>query len=256
MRRETTKRESDAPGVSPVAMAHLLRGELARSDTWRTRLDTTMNWALTTTGAVVSFSFSAPTTSHIVLLVGLWLVTMFLLLEARRYRYYDLWNRRVRLIEGGYWAPMLRREPVDPDAIRQLASDFDRPQLQLSLFSAIATRLTRAYGPLLAVLLASWFAKVYGHPRPVQNWDEFFTRAHTGPVPGVVVVGLLALFAIAFVFAWVTAMIIRPPMGELRPRSRPHRLPFWETMFRPYAAPPPARRHGPPRSQNAQPTPP
>ena len=68
--------------------------------------------------------------------------------EARRYRYYDLWIRRVRLLEDGYWAPMLRHEPVDPDALRELALEMERPQIQLSLFCApSSTRLNRAYGP-------------------------------------------------------------------------------------------------------------
>lgn len=48
------------------------------------------------------------------------MVLTFLFMEARRYRYYDLWMRRVRLIEDGYGAPVLRREPVDDEALREL----------------------------------------------------------------------------------------------------------------------------------------
>ena len=146
------KNEYEAEPLSDTAMAQLFRGELSRSDTWRSRLDTTTNWALTTTAAVISFGFASPNTSHVVFLVGIWMVLGFLLIEARRYRYYDLWIRRVRLLEDGYWAPMLRREPVDPDALRELASHMERPQIQLSLFSAISTRLNRAYGHILLIL--------------------------------------------------------------------------------------------------------
>lgn len=241
MIREGTTRESEAPGISPTVMAHIFRGEISRSDTWRTRLDTTMNWAITTTGAVLSFAFGTTSSSHVVILVGFWLVTMFLLLEARRYRYYDLWNRRVRLIEAGYWAPMVRKEPVDPDSMRELASDMSRPQLQLSLFSAISTRMQRAYGALILVLLASWFAKVIGHPKPARSWEEFFRRAHIGPLPGELVVGVLTVVTLFFVLLFISALIARPPMGELRSRPRSHRLPMWQVMFRPYAVPPPAR---------------
>src|SRR5688572_8929634 len=102
--------------LSDNAMAHLYRGHLGPSDRWRTRLDTTSNWALTTTAAVISFGFGSANATHVPLLVGIWMVVTFLVVEARRYRYYDLWNRRVRLLEDGYWAPLLRREPVDPDA--------------------------------------------------------------------------------------------------------------------------------------------
>src|SRR5438132_3762698 len=106
--------------LADVAVAQLYRGEVSRSDRWRTRLDTTTNWALTTTAAVISFGFASASTSHVPLLVGIWMVLTFLFIEARRYRYYDLWNRRLRLLEDGYWAPTLRGEPIDPDAMREL----------------------------------------------------------------------------------------------------------------------------------------
>ncbi|HZA50257.1 MAG TPA: DUF2270 domain-containing protein [Myxococcaceae bacterium] len=241
MTRETAKREGEGAGISPTVMAHVFRGELSRSDTWRTRLDTTTNWALTTTAAVISFAFSSPAASHVVLLVGFWMVMTFLMIEARRYRYYDLWNRRVRLIEGGYWAPLLRRESIDSDAMRELAAEMARPQIQLSLFSAMATRMNRAYGPILLVLLISWFVKVYSHPRPVRSWEEFFEHAHLGPVPGAAVVVFLFGVTGVAALAFFTALVARPPLGELKPRPRSKRLALWEMVFRPYAVPPTRR---------------
>src|SRR4051794_11599610 len=84
MTTERNSREHEAgPGMSPAVMAQIFRGELGRSDRWRTRLDTTTNWALTTTAAVISFGFSSPVASHVTLLVGIWMVTTFLMLEAR-----------------------------------------------------------------------------------------------------------------------------------------------------------------------------
>ena len=223
---EKGKRQSAGSGLSPTVMAHVFRGELGRSDTWRTRLDTTTNWALVTTTAVLSLGFASPAASHAILLVGFWMVTSFLMLEARRYRYYDLWNRRVRLIEGGYWAPMLRHEPVDPDALRELASEMSRPQIQLTLFSAIATRMNRAYGPIMLVLLIAWFVKIGTHPTPLQSWGDIFDRAHIGFVPGEVVLTFVCLMSAVFLTAFVTALVARPPMGELRPRPRSQRLPL------------------------------
>jgi uncharacterized membrane protein len=235
--------EQDSGWISQQSMAHLLRGELARSDTWRTRLDTTTNWALTTAAGVVSFAFSSPQASHIVLLVGIWLVLSFLMVEARRYRYFDLWNQRVRLLEGGYWAPLLRREPLDPDALRELAGELTRPQLRLSLFSAIATRIKRSYGPILLVLLATWFIKVYSHPKQVESWQEFVERAHVGPIPGEVIVVLMLLASIVFLLAVLVAIVARPPLGELRPHPRSGTLSL-EAMFRPYAVPRRVRARG------------
>ncbi len=253
MARDPSKRESEAPGVSPTVMAHIFRGELSRSDTWRTRLDNTTNWALTVSAAVVTFAFGNIATSHVVILVGIWMVATFLFLEARRYRYYDLWNRRLRLIEGGYWSPMLRKEPVDPDALRELAAELERPQLQLSLFSALATRMNRAYGPLLLVLLLSWFVKVYSHPSAAKTWDQLIERAHVGPVPGGAVIAFLMLATLVFILAFVTAIVARPPLGELRPRPRSRRLALWEVMFRPYAVPSTPKRRAAQRRRSATP---
>ncbi|MBU8895416.1 hypothetical protein DRW03_14650 [Corallococcus sp. H22C18031201] len=225
----------EQPLLSEQSMAQLYRGELSRSDTWRTRLDTTTNWALTTTAAVISFGFASPDSSHVTFLVGIWMVVSFLLIEARRYRYYDLWNRRVRLLEDGWWAPMLRREPVDPDALRELAVEMSRPQIQLSLSSAIATRLNRAYGPILMVLLVTWFFKVYSHPRPPDSLEEFLDRAHVAWIPGVVVMGTLIVITLAAAYLFLASLFIRAPLGELRTRPRGRRAALWESFYRPYA---------------------
>lgn len=239
MRETTLKREPEA-ALSPVIMAHIFKSELSRSDTWRTRLDTTTNWALTTTAAVVSFGFSTGG-SHITFLGGLWMVVSFLMIEARRYRYYDLWNRRLRLLEEGYWAPLFRHEPTDPDAIRELAHEMERPQIQLSLFSAVATRLNRTYGPILIVLLLSWFVKVYSQPTPVTGFREFVERTHVGPLPGMVVCGILALVTVVFAVMIVAARVVRAPLGELRTRPR-NRSFSWMGAFQPYARTEPRRR--------------
>ncbi|KFE62747.1 DUF2270 domain-containing protein [Hyalangium minutum] len=227
--------------LSDAAMAQLYRGELSRSDKWRTRLDTTTNWALTTTAAVISFGFANASSPHVTFLVGIWMVISFLMVEARRYRYYDLWNRRVRLLEDGYWAPMLRHEPVDPDALRELAVELSRPQIHLSLFSAISTRLNRTYGPILIVLLLSWFVKVYSHPQPPVTFREFVDRAHVGPMPGSVIMIIVAVLSLLAAYLFISSYFVRAPLGELRPRHRTRRYTLLESFYRPYAVRRPRR---------------
>jgi uncharacterized membrane protein len=217
-----------------AALAHLYRGELDRSDRWRMRLDTTTNWALTTTAAVISFGFATRATPHVIFLAGIWMVGAFLFIEARRYQYYDLWQHRVRLLEDGFWAPILRREALDADSLRELALELARPQIQLSLFSAIGTRLNRAYGPVLLVLLLSWFVKVYSHPTPAQSAIEFLMRAHVGPVGGLVVTALLAALTLFAALAFASTFLARAPLGELPMRPRAHHRALWEIFARPY----------------------
>jgi Predicted integral membrane protein (DUF2270) len=46
------------------ALAHLYRGEVYRSTVWRTRLDSTTNWAVVTTGAALSAQYGSIALAH------------------------------------------------------------------------------------------------------------------------------------------------------------------------------------------------
>src|ERR1700742_4671618 len=52
------------PAEFNTALVHFYRGEVQRSNVWRTRLDTTTNWAVITAGATLSFVFSSPGNPH------------------------------------------------------------------------------------------------------------------------------------------------------------------------------------------------
>jgi uncharacterized membrane protein len=79
-----------------TAMVHYYRAEIQRSNTWRTRLDATTNWAVITTGAAITFALASPDNHFGVIILNTLLVTLFLWIEARRYRYYELWSYRAR----------------------------------------------------------------------------------------------------------------------------------------------------------------
>src|SRR6267142_6806827 len=66
-----------APAEFNTAMIHFYRGEVQRSNTWRTRLDTTTYWAVLTAGATLSFAFSSPSNPHFVILINSVLVAIF-----------------------------------------------------------------------------------------------------------------------------------------------------------------------------------
>lgn len=212
-----------APRFPDTVLVHLYRGELARSDTWRTRLDTTTNWALTVVAAVTSFSFASPRASHSILIIGVFLTWTFLLVEARRYRYYDLWIRRVRLLEDGFVASVLREEPPDPDALRELAELITRPRLGVSVWDAVGIRLRRTYGAILGVEAVAWLVKVVEHPVPARSAGEVVARARVGTVPGQVVAAV-AVAGFLCAFGLYLRSFLRPlPPGELRARRRPYR---------------------------------
>src|SRR5260370_29171907 len=114
-----------APAEFNSAMIHFYRGEVQRSNTWRNRLDTTTNWAVITAGATLSFVFSSPSNPHFVIPINSILVAIFLLMEARRYRYYEICSSRVRVLETGYFASILDPEntPIDEACAQHLAAD-------------------------------------------------------------------------------------------------------------------------------------
>src|SRR5262249_3613331 len=49
-----TVRKSEFSNAEIGALAHLYRGEVYRSTVWRTRLDSSTNWAVVTTGIALS----------------------------------------------------------------------------------------------------------------------------------------------------------------------------------------------------------
>ena len=111
-----TVRKPEFTAAEIGALAHLYRGEVYRSTVWRTRLDSSTNWAVVTTGIALSATYSSAEASPLpMVLVGL-LVSVFLLFESRRYRYFNVWRARARLLETDFYAPMIRGEGVRLDS--------------------------------------------------------------------------------------------------------------------------------------------
>lgn len=203
-------------GISEVTLAHVYRAEVARSTTWRTRLDITTNWAVTIAAAIVSFSFTNSAAPHATLLVGVVVMFTFLAIEARRYRYYDLWARRVRLMETSYFTPLLRREPVSVDFYAALSSEFSRPRLRITALDSLAFRLQRTYTPIFVILLAGWVVKLDMHPTEAESFRVLIDRASIGPVPGSIVWVAWALGSLFLATLYFYAGRAPLPTTELR----------------------------------------
>ncbi len=171
------------------ALAHLYRAEVFRSTHWRTRLDNTTNWAVVTTGIALSATFSNKDASPLpMVLVGL-LVTVFLIFEARRYRYYNLFRARARLLESDLYAPLLRgkKVPWNDDWSRMLSDDYEMPHYHISLIRAAGRRLRSNYSWILAIQAVAYYGKIAIHPVPLTDLAEAFSRATIGPIPGWIV---------------------------------------------------------------------
>jgi uncharacterized membrane protein len=98
-----------------TVLAHYHRAEIARMAGWRDRIDRTSNWAITVVGAMLSVSLSTPTAHHGVVLFAMVLVLLLLTIEARRYRFFDVYRSRVRRLERNYYAPLFAPGIKDED---------------------------------------------------------------------------------------------------------------------------------------------
>lgn len=178
------------------ALAHLYRGEVYRSTIWRTRLDQTTNWAVVTTGLALSLSFADEDASPLPLILVALLVVVFLTFEARRYRYFNVWRARCRLMETDVYGPMLRGEGVEMNGAWNtlLAQDYVTPRFHISQARAVGRRLRKNYAYILAVQAVAYYGKIAIHPDPASGLGEFLTRAQIGPIPGLIVVSLGVLF--------------------------------------------------------------
>jgi uncharacterized membrane protein len=203
------------------ALAHLYRGEVYRSTIWRTRLDNTTNWAVVALGIAVSAAFSSPQASPLPLvLVGV-LIIVFLVFEARRYRYFNVWRARARWMETYFYAPMLRGEGVSSgnDWPLILANDYCEPRHHISLLRAIGRRLRRNYIWILGILALAYVGKIAIHPLPIATFAELVQRAAIGPIPGAwMLVGGLLFNGCWIVFALVTLYVGRAKRAPGSPR--------------------------------------
>jgi uncharacterized membrane protein len=166
-------------------MVHFFRAEISRSNVWRQRLDTTTNWAVVTAGAPISFAFSESMGNHRVIILDMLLLTLLLYIEARRYRYYELWSSRVRLMETDFFASMLV-PPFHPasDWAESLAENLRHPHFPISMLEALGRRFRRNYFWIYNILWGAWVLKVWLQPTAAKSWNEFLERIGTGGVSG------------------------------------------------------------------------
>jgi uncharacterized membrane protein len=217
----TTISQHEFSAAEIGALAHLYRGEVYRSTVWRTRLDSTTNWAVVTTGIALSVTYSSAQASPLPLvLVGL-LVSVFLLYEARRYRYFNVWRARARLLETDFYAPMIRGEGVQYASgwIELLAKDYQQPRYHIGFARAIGRRLRRTYAWIFVIQAIAYYGKLAIHPAPLVAFAELWERAAIGPIPGGLVIAAGVLFHAGWlVFACVTyrfEMTARREQGSL-----------------------------------------
>ena len=154
-----------------TAMSHFYRGEIGRIMVWRQRLDTTTTWGITTTGTIFTVAFSFEKVPHLIFFFNLAIVLMMLWIEARRYRFYDAFRARVRMLEAHFITPVILREKpkLEGNWRKLVAEDLLVPAFKISMFESIGRRLQRNYAFITTIILTAWITKIFIHPPAAQD---------------------------------------------------------------------------------------
>jgi uncharacterized membrane protein len=189
-------------------MIHFHRAEIARMAGWRDRIDRTTNWAITVVAASLSYAFSSASVSHVTLIACMVMVACLLFIEARRYRFFDVFRCRVRSLERNYYAGLMSIDSQpDEGWLARLGSDLRNPTFKMKLFEALKRRLKRNYLCLLLIVLAAWMLKVYlgvAVSGSSNDLARFLDAASVGTIPGQFVVALISMVYLSLlVFAYL-----------------------------------------------------
>ncbi|MFZ4397435.1 MAG: DUF2270 domain-containing protein [Kiritimatiellia bacterium] len=185
-----------------TVMSHFYRGEVGRIMLWRQRLDLTTNWAIAASTGIITYALSHVEVSHLVFFFANIICLFLLIIESRRYRYYDAFRARVRMLEAHFLRPVVQQQS-SRDEINwreQLAEDLALPSFKISRREALFRRFGRNYVWLFLIIGGAWFVKVWAHCPGAQVVGGFLSAVQNGqPLPrwlfwtlGVLFLGAMA----------------------------------------------------------------
>ncbi len=202
-----------------TTMAHFYRGELGRIMSWRERLDTTTNWAVASATALMSVGLSRVEVPHVVFPLANLVVFLLLVIEGRRYRYYDAFRARVRVLEAHLLVPVVMRDVklLEGDWRRTLCEDLLLPSFKINWREAIGRRLTRNYIWIFLIILVGWILKVHLQQRPSLSVADFLRVAEYGqPLPPILFWGIGIAFYAFLGYLMIYAKVSRRASGEFK----------------------------------------
>ncbi len=211
------------PTENLQVLAHFYRGELSRSNAWRQKMDITTNWAIITSSAAISVAFSEKSSPHLLLPFASFLAFLLLSIEGRRYRFYDVWRTRVRMLECHFLVPALCFEvPLVEGNWRQvLCDDLLLPTYKISYWEAIGRRLHRNYIWIFIMLILAWIVNVFWKAELAPNATGYQIYKGFGweGVPAWLVLTVMGTLHLYVLIILITTLRVREATGEIRRKS-------------------------------------
>jgi uncharacterized membrane protein len=203
-----------------ATMVHFYRGELGRMMVWRQRFDTTTHWAIIGLTGIVSFAWNHVNSSNFLFILANFIVYLLLTIEARRYRFYDAYRARVRMLESHFIFPVvtLSSKRLEGNWRRQMGEDLILPSYKISFLEALSRRFRRNYVWIYLILIGAWMV----HALEIRKADslETFTAeiCANQPLPEYVFLSLIGIFYGYLVFLYLFGHYKRTALGEFQRR--------------------------------------
>jgi len=178
-------------------MPHYCWGEVSQSGNLLSRLDLSIDWAIVVVTAVLALAFQGGDVTADLLLIGMLGVTLFTMIDVRRYRTFDASRARVRVLEENLFANSLDPEDVPmAEWRRELAADLRTPTFKVSYWETLARRLRKVSYLLLGV---AWVFRITIYTSS-ESWVQ--TASVSGIAGELVVVAVAAFLVVTTVFTF------------------------------------------------------
>jgi uncharacterized membrane protein len=190
----------DESGMSPnSAFAHLYRGEIHRMKLWRERMDKTTHWAIISLFGILTWVFSSSGRPHYLLLFGVVVITIYAIIEGRRYKGYEMWHQRIRKLQRNVFSSGFSSDTHnDANWQSKLADSYAKPSPNISTREAVTHRFKQVYGYLISILLMSWFINVF----VISNGD-WHKIASIGTVSGFFILAIVVIMCVLVVLGFL-----------------------------------------------------
>src|SRR6266700_828982 len=153
---------------------------------------------------------------HIIFFFNLAIVWVLLWIEARRYRFYDAFRARVRMLEAHFLVPMVmeNRQMLQGEWKKLVCEDLILPCFKISKLEAVGRRLKRNYVFIFVLILVAWLTKIFLHATaPINDIVSFYHALRIGHIPSWLVA---LVFAGTFVSVIaITIYVSKRSSGEI-----------------------------------------